>query len=102
MKPIILTKTNKKSLIYENSKYRVKITDEGYVLKENNIKGYYYDNEINENDVIQAPCAQLTVTNKQTGKTASKRCYQSNIIEDFNKDLIDKKQFKKIFEKIDK
>lgn len=95
------TKENRKSDIYENDEYRVKIFKGGYAYKKNKCLTPWHDWKKEEGDYIFAPIEIMEVTNKKTGKKSQKRCYQPNPIRDLEDDLDDKKQFKDIFDKID-
>ena len=96
------TKETKKSQIYENDEYHVKLTTGGYVIKKNEISKPWYDEEKDEGEVFFAPMELMKVTNKKTGKSSQKRCYQPNPIGDLEDDLEDKTMFKDVFKKIDK
>lgn len=99
-----LIKENKKSNIYENDEYTVKISDiNGYFLKRNEFQYTDYDYNKGPDDYNFVEAVNLEVTSKITGKTAQKRCYQGySVINEFQEDINNKEQFKTIFNKIDK
>lgn len=95
-------KRTKKSIFYENNKYKVKLKKGGYVIKKNDLLKPWYDPEVEEGEYFQAYMNVMTVENKKTGKKASKRVYQEDPIQDLQDDLEDKSRFSDIFKKIDK
>lgn len=101
-KKLIFKKETKKSTIYENDDYIVKIKEGGYVTKKNDMFKPWYDENREEEEWFDAPMDIMYVTSKETGITASVRCYQGNPIFDLEQDLEEKSQFKEIFKKIDK
>lgn len=102
-----LVKVNKKSQIYENEQYRVKISDIDGVFYGINGKGWSnipYDYDKNDGDLIKLEGAvTLEIKNKKTGKKAQKRCYQGyDVIYDVQADLDgDKSKFWDMFDKVD-
>lgn len=100
-----LVKQNKKSMVYENAEYTVKIITptERFVLRKNDPNNeFWYDENLSDGEVFSAPISILEVVNKCTGKKATKRVYQNNPIADFEADLDKKSQFSDVFRKIDK
>lgn len=100
-----LVKENKKSEVYENNRYIVKISDiNGFFLKR---KGSpYVGNDVDKDDDEYSfeEAVKLEIRNKSTGKKAQKRCFQGyDVIKDVQRDINgDKRQFKSMFKKIDK
>ena len=102
---LVKIKNNKKSVIYESDNYRVKISDlDGFFYKKNGDNYVGYDPDLEDGEYRDVKAAKLEITNKSTGKTSQKRCYQGyNVIEDVQSDLNNgKKQFAGMFNKIDK
>lgn len=97
-----MTKETKKSIIYENNNYKVKLTEGGYGYKKNDILKPWYNDEIEEGEYFFAPMYKMTVESKKTGKKSTKRVYQGNPIRDLENDLDRKTMFYDIFKKIDK
>lgn len=101
---LILVKENKKSEVYENNNYIVKVSDiNGYFLKRNDSPYVDYDIDKEDDDYSFVEAVKLEITNKSTGKKTQKRCYQGySVIEDVQRDLDgNKSQFKGMFDKID-
>lgn len=99
-----LIKENKKSETYENEEYIVKIFNEdGIYYKKNGDEYVTYDYDAEDGEYIPTKAVTLKITNKKTGKTSQKRCYQGySVINDVREDLNNNKiQFKTIFDKID-
>jgi hypothetical protein len=99
-----IVKDNKKSTSYESDEYLVKISEQqGFVYKRNGSGYTDYDDNLDIDDFKANEFVKLKITNKTTGKSATKRCYQGfSVIDDIEKDLLgSKKQFKSIFNKID-
>lgn len=97
-----ITKENKKSITFENYKYKATLKNGGYCLKENDKLKPWHDDEYNIDEVIQPHFDVLHLTNKETGKTTTKRVYQNNVIGDLEYDLNNgKQQFSGMFNKID-
>lgn len=96
------TKENRKSTIYENDDYHVKLSEGGFVIKKNDILKPWHNGDEAEEEYFFAPMNIMEVTNKKTGKRSQKRCYQPNPISDLEDDLEVKTRFKDIFSKIDK
>lgn len=104
-KKLELVKENKKSDVYENDVYKVKISEiDGFFYKKNGEDYTDYDYELGDEDYKFVKAVKLEITNKNTGKTAQKRCYQGfSVIDDVQDDLDgDKTQFASMFKKIDK
>lgn len=102
---LILVKDNKKSEVYENNNYIVKISDiKGFFLKRNDSPYVDYDIDKDDGDYSFVEAVKLEIKNKSTGKKAQKRCFQGyGVIEDVQRDLnSNKNQFKSMFKKIDK
>lgn len=89
-----LKKTYKKSEVYENSDYKVKIKEGGYGVTP---EAYRCEDD----ESILSPFDIMIVENKHTGRSARKRVYQGNPISDLETDLELKIQFKEIWDKID-
>lgn len=103
-KQFIKTKDNRKSVCYENDDYKVKISDiDGYFMKKNGSNFVRYDDDVDEDEYIMAEAVKLEVTSKKTGKKTQKRCFQGySVINDLQNDIENgKKQFGKMFQKID-
>lgn len=97
-----VTKENKMSTTFENGKYKATIKNGKHCLRENDISEHWYDDEQDMGAVIQAHYDVLQLTNKETGKTTTKRVYQNNVIGELEYDLNNgKKQFSGMFNKID-
>lgn len=99
-----IVKDNNKSTTYESDEYFVKISEQqGFVYKVNGSGYTDYDDDLDEGDLKANEFVKLEITNKTTGKRASKRCYQGfGVIDDLERDILGgKKQFKSMFEKID-
>lgn len=99
-----LAKDNKKSSIYESDGYKVKISEiNGFFLKKNNSDYVDYDDDLEPDDYKFTKAVKLVITNKLTGKSTSKRCYQGfGVINDVEDDIkAGKKQFKNMFDNID-
>lgn len=97
-------KDNKKSEVYENDEYKVKISDiNGFFYKKNGADYTDYDTDLDDDDYKFVEAVKLEITNKTTGKTSQKRCYQGySVINDVQNDLDgNKTQFASMFEKID-
>ncbi len=62
-----------------------------------------YDTDLDDDDYKFVEAVKLEITNKTTGKTSQKRCYQGySVINDVQNDLDgNKTQFASMFEKID-
>lgn len=97
-----IVKENKKSTFFENDEYRVKLIQAGHVLRKNDIDKHWYDETKEDGEYFYAPIQNMIVTNKNTGESAQKRCYQPNPIGDLEEDLENKINFTDIFKKIDK
>lgn len=98
-------KDNKKSEVYENEEYKVKISDiDGGFYKKNGSDYTDYDTDLDDDDYKFVKAVKLEITNKSTGKTSQKRCYQGySVIDDVQSDLDgNKTQFADMFKKIDK
>lgn len=103
-KELKLTKDNKKSSVYENQEYIVKISEiNGYFLKPNNSQYVEYDCDLEDDEYKFVEAVKLEITNKITGRTTQKRCYQGfNVINDVQNDLYNaKSHFESMFKKID-
>lgn len=103
-KELKLTKDNKKSSVYENEEYVVKISEiNGYFFKPNDSQYVEYDFELEDDEYKFVEAVKLEITNKMTGRTAQKRCYQGfNVINDVQNDLdTGKNHFESMFKKID-
>ena len=97
-------KENSKSIIYEDADYKVAIkfgSSSGYSFKRlENAEYTDYGTELGE----MIACCTLEAKNKRTGKKSVKRCYQpyEQAVKDFFYDAQNgKKQFGKLFKKID-
>ena len=104
MSALKLIKENKKSEIYENEEYIVKISDIPRIFYKKNGDEYVtYDYDAEDGEYIPTKAVTLKITNKKTGKTSQKRCYQGySVINDVQEDLNNNKiQFKNMFDKID-
>lgn len=96
-------KNNKKSEVYENEEYRVKISDiNKFFYKKNGSDYTDYDTDLADDDYKFVKAVKLEITNKSTG-TSQKRCYQGySVIDDVQSDLDgNKTQFADMFKKID-
>lgn len=105
MNNLVKVKTNKKSEVYENDDYIVRISDiNGFFMKKNGTDYTEYDSELEDNDYKTVQAVNLVIKNKNTGKQSQKRCYQGyGVIEDVQRDINeDKTQFANLFNKIDK
>lgn len=103
-KELKLIKNNKKSCVYENEYYKVKISYiDGGFLKRNDSKYVEYDDNLEPDDYKYTKAVILEITNKITGKASQKRCYQGyDVINDVKEDLYNgKKRFKSMFDRID-
>ena len=103
-KKLVKVKDNKKSEIYENAEYKVKISDiNGYFYKRNGSDYIEYDYDLGDDDYKFVEAVKLEITNKLTGKKKKKRCYQGySVIDDVQRDLDgNKTQFASMFKKID-
>lgn len=89
-----LKKENKKSKVYENADYKVKIQEGKYGVTP---KAYRCEDD----NSILSPFNVMIVENKCTGKSAQMRVYQGNPIFDLENDLQSRTQFKQIWDKID-
>ena len=76
----------------------------GFFFKKNGDAYVDYDYEMGEGEYKMVEAVKLQITNKDTNKTAQKRCFQGySVLEDVQYDLLRKKsKFSKIFKKIDK
>ena len=94
------TKTNKKSSVYEDDVYRLRLSDGSYAFKRKANKMYADDDALEQTLV---PFDILEVTHKITGKTSKKRVFQGeNAVGEFFDDAeSEKSQFESIFKKID-
>ena len=102
---LVKIKENKKSVIYENNEYKVKISDiNGFFYKKNGTDYTDYDYDLDDDAYKFVEAVKLEITNKSTNKTSQKRCYQGySVIDDVQRDLEgEKTQFSDMFEKIDK
>lgn len=100
-----LVKENKKSEVYENKRYIVKISDiNGFFLKRNDSPYVDYDIDKDDDEYSFEEAVKLEITNKSTSKKAQKRCFQGyGVIKDIQRDINGAKhQFKSMFKKIDK
>lgn len=88
-----LKKEYKKSKVYENTDYKVKIRYGAFGVTP---KAYRYEDD----ESILSPFDIMIVENKHTGKSAQKRVYQANPISELEADLESKTQFKEIWDKI--
>lgn len=97
-------KDNKKSVVYENDTYIVKVSDiDGFFCKKNG-EGYTdYNPDLDDDDYQFVKAVKLEITNKNTNKKSQKRCYQGyDVIDDVQNDLNSgKTQFADMFRKID-
>lgn len=103
-KKLVKVKDNKKSEIYENEEYKVRVSDiNGYFYKKNGSDHTDYDYDLDDDDYKFVEAVKLEITNKSTGKTSQKRCYQGySVIDDVQRDLDgNKTQFADMFKKID-
>ena len=102
-KELVKVKDNKKSEVYENDEYIVKISDiDGFFCKKNGSNNVPYDYDKEDGEYMMVEAVKLEITNKSTGKKSQKRCYQGyGVIEDVRDDLNKKRKFKDMFEKID-
>lgn len=89
-----LKKEYKKSTVYENTDYKVKIKEGAYGITP---KAYQYEDD----ESILSRFDIMIVENKHTGRSAQKRVYQGNPIFDLEADLESRTQFKEIWDKID-
>ncbi len=89
-----LKKEYKKSKVYENAEYIVKIKEGGYGVTP---VAYRYEDD----ESIFSLFKVMTVENKRNGRKAQKRVYQGEPIFDLENDLETKTQFKEIWDKID-
>lgn len=89
-----LKKTYKKSEVYENGDYKVRIKVGAYGVTP---KAYRCEDD----ESILSPFDIMIVENKHTGRSAQKRVYQENPISDLEADLKSKIKFKEIWDKID-
>lgn len=89
-----LKKTYKKSKVYENTDYKVRIRDGAFGVTP---KAYRCEDDEN----ILSPFDIMIVENKHTGRSAQIRVYQGNPIYDLEADLESKTQFQEIWNKID-
>ena len=89
-----LKKEYKKSKVYENTNYKVKIKKGAF-----GVTPKVYCSEDDES--ILSPFDIMIVENKHTGKSAQKRVYQVNSLSELEADLESKTQFREIWDKID-
>jgi len=104
MSELIKIKDNKKSSVYENDVYKVRISKINKCFYKRNDADYVTtDDNLNSDDYRFVEAVKLEIKNKETGKLASKRCYQGfGAIEDVKNDIKNgKKKFQEIFNKID-
>lgn len=67
------TKNNKKSEVYENDEYKVRISDiNKYFLKKNGTDYTDYDHDLEDNEYKFVKAVNLEITNKSTGKQLRK------------------------------
>lgn len=106
MSKLIFKYENEEYIVYENEEYTVKICDDsGWLFKRNGSRYVPYDYDKEDGEWIKTDdIVKLKITNRKTGKNSQKTCYQGRdeVIRDLNYDLEHgKRQFKKIFDKID-
>lgn len=108
MNKLELTKINNKSQIYENEQYHVMISDINGVFYVINGKGgsnVPYDYDKNDGELTKFDdTVEVKLTNKRTGKSTQKRCYQGYEVIREIQDALDGKtsKFEKLFNKIDR
>ncbi len=99
-------KENKKSDVYENDDYKVRVkqVNGGYYVKNGAKKNPYWDSDKEDDELVWIDDAViLEAESKKTGKKAQKRCYQgAGAIDDFQ-DAIDGRSssFSDVLKKID-
>lgn len=95
MNNLKFVKENVKSVVYETDNYTVKLREGGIAFPPKSMIPYFSGEEPVRFDL-------LIVTNKKTNKTAQTRVFQHFPLEDLDRDINVKKQFKEpIWNKID-
>ena len=99
-----LIKTNKKSEVYENEQYIIKVKDAGFAYPPRWFRDELESCGGEDSDRLLQPIDVVEVTNKLTKRTTSKRMFQGNPRYELEDDLLnnDKKKFySTIWSKID-
>lgn len=103
LKKFVFVKRGKKSEKWKNDNYELTIKEGGYRLIKNGTNYAPFDSNLSNEDYIQIPVRILIIKNLKTGKKSQKECHQeTDLVDEVQRDLENgKKQFSKIWEKID-
>lgn len=105
-KELKCVKKNRKSDVYENADYivRIKKVNGVYYIKNGDNKNPYWNPKKEDDELIRIDDAVILVAeSKKTGKKSQKRCYQGNSAIDDFQDALDgnSDRFSDVLKKID-